>query len=82
MELKLTGKRVLVTGASIGLGLHFAQILARSGAEATLAARRFSKVQEVAEEIRADGYGAEALELDATNNIALKKAFSANSYDA
>ncbi|MGA0929559.1 MAG: 2-deoxy-D-gluconate 3-dehydrogenase, partial [bacterium] len=29
MELTLTGKRVLVTGASSGLGLHFAQVLAR-----------------------------------------------------
>ena len=75
MELKLTGKRVLVTGASSGLGLHFAQVLARSGAEVTLTARRFSKVQEAAEEIRADGYMAEALELDVTNNIAVKKAF-------
>ena len=82
MELKLTCKPVLVTGASIGLRLHFAQILARSGAEVTLAVQSFSKVQEIAEEFRADGYGAEALELDATNNIALKKAFSANSYDA
>ena len=81
MELKLTGKRVIVTGASSGLGLHFAQILARSGAEVTLAARRFSKVQEAAEEIRADGYMAEALELDVTNNIAVKKAFLADPYD-
>ena len=56
-------------------GAYFAQILARSGAEVILAARKFSKVQEVAEEICADGYGAEALELDATNNIAVKKAF-------
>ena len=75
MELKLTGKRVLITGASIGLGLYFAHILARTFAEVTLAVQSFSKVQEVAEEIRADGYGAEALELDATNNIAVKKAF-------
>ena len=82
MELKLTGKLVLITGASIGLGLYFAHILARSGAEVTLAVQSFSKVREVAEEIRADGYGAEALELDATNNIAVKKAFSADSYDA
>ena len=60
MELTLKGKRVLVTGASSGLGLHFAQILARSGADVILAARRFSKVQKAAEEIRVDGYAAEA----------------------
>ncbi|MDA0857174.1 MAG: SDR family NAD(P)-dependent oxidoreductase, partial [Proteobacteria bacterium] len=81
MELTLTGKRVLVTGASSGLGLHFAQVLARSGAEVTLAARRFSKVQKAAEEIRLDGYAGEALELDVTDKISVTKAFSADHYD-
>ncbi|MEL0325947.1 MAG: SDR family NAD(P)-dependent oxidoreductase, partial [Burkholderiaceae bacterium] len=81
MELTLTGKRVLVTGASSGLGLHFAQVLARSGAEVTLAARRFSKVQKAAEEIRVNGYVAEALELDVTDNISITEAFSADPYD-
>ena len=81
MELTLTGKRVLVTGASSGLGLHFAQVLARSGAEVTLAARRFSKVQKAAEEIRVNGYVAAALELDVTDQISVTKAFSVDPYD-
>ena len=63
MELKLTGKRVLITGASIGLGLYFAHILARSGAEVTLAVHevlaKFKKLQKSS--VR-NGYGAEALE--------------------
>jgi NAD(P)-dependent dehydrogenase (short-subunit alcohol dehydrogenase family) len=81
MELTLIGKRVLVTGASSGLGLHFAEVLARAGAEVTLAARRFSKVQKAAEKIRVDGYVAEALELDVTDKISVTKAFSADPYD-
>jgi len=40
MELRLDGKRALITGASSGLGLHFAALLAGAGAEVTLAARR------------------------------------------
>ena len=81
MDLTLHGKRVLVTGASSGLGLHFAQILARSGAEVTLSARRLNKVQEAAEEIRKAGHVAEAIELDVRDNSSVTKAFLADPYD-
>ena len=81
MELTLHGKRVLITGASSGLGLHFAQILARSGAEVTLSARRLNKVQETAEEIRKRGHVAEAMELDVRDNSSVTKAFLADPYD-
>jgi NAD(P)-dependent dehydrogenase (short-subunit alcohol dehydrogenase family) len=40
MDLSLTGKRALVTGASGGLGLHFARVLAGPAPQVTLAARR------------------------------------------
>ena len=39
MDLALTGRRALVTGASSGLGLGCAQALAAEGAEVTLVAR-------------------------------------------
>ena len=81
MELTLHGKRVLITGASSGLILHFAQILARSGAEVTLSARRLNKVQEAAEEIRKGGHVAEAMELDVRDNSCVTKAFLADPYD-
>ncbi|HEV2263151.1 MAG TPA: SDR family oxidoreductase [Stellaceae bacterium] len=38
-DFSLTGKRALVTGASRGLGLHFAQVLAGAGADVALMAR-------------------------------------------
>ncbi|MGE3295477.1 MAG: SDR family NAD(P)-dependent oxidoreductase [Geminicoccaceae bacterium] len=41
----LTGKVALVTGASGGLGLHFARTLAEAGAKVALAARRMEQLE-------------------------------------
>jgi NAD(P)-dependent dehydrogenase (short-subunit alcohol dehydrogenase family) len=62
--ISLAGKRALVTGASGGLGAHFARLLARAGARVALGARRLAKCEEIAAEIRASGGEAIALRLD------------------
>lgn len=49
----LAGKRVLVTGASSGLGAHFALLLAGQGAKVAAAARRTDRLSELAQ--RASG---------------------------
>jgi NAD(P)-dependent dehydrogenase (short-subunit alcohol dehydrogenase family) len=49
---RLAGKRALVTGASSGLGAHFATVLAAHGADVVLAARRLDALEAVAERIR------------------------------
>lgn len=46
----LDGKRILVTGASSGLGAHFARLLAGKGALVAAAARRTERLQELARE--------------------------------
>ena len=51
----LKGRSALVTGASSGLGRHFAQVLSRAGADVVLAARRLDRLQSLAAEIEADG---------------------------
>ena len=51
----LTNKTALVTGASSGLGQHFAHVLADAGAYVVLAARRLDRLEEVAESIEKRG---------------------------
>ena len=63
----LSGQVALVTGASSGLGLRFAKVLASCGAKVALAARRLDRLEALAAEIRADGGEAVAIEMDATN---------------
>jgi NAD(P)-dependent dehydrogenase (short-subunit alcohol dehydrogenase family) len=64
MEQTLAGQVAFVTGASGGLGAHFAQLLARQGAAVALAARRIEMVQAGAEAINAAGGKAIAIRLD------------------
>jgi len=49
----LAGSIALVTGASSGLGCHFATVLARAGASVALAARRIEPLEDLARSIEA-----------------------------
>jgi len=82
MELRLDGKRALITGASSGLGLHFAALLAGAGAEVTLAARRLDRVEAEAEKLRQKGLAAKAAALDVTSTESIAALFEAGpAYD-
>ena len=63
----LSGKRALITGASSGLGLHFAQTLAAAGAAVILTARRSDRLSAVAEAINSGGGCATVIALDVTD---------------
>lgn len=63
----LSGEVALVTGASSGLGLRFAKVLAKCGAKVALAARRLDRLEALAEEIRSEGGEAVAIAMDATD---------------
>ena len=60
-------KSALVTGASSGLGLHFARLLARHGVSVVLAARREAEIEAASAEIREQGGDASAAVLDVTD---------------
>jgi 3-oxoacyl-[acyl-carrier protein] reductase len=64
MDLQLTGKTALVTGASRGIGRAIALGLAREGVKTAIAARRVNLLEELAQEI-ASARGAEPLVIEA-----------------
>ncbi|MCZ4589331.1 glucose 1-dehydrogenase [Rhodococcus opacus] len=54
-KFRLDGRVAIVTGASSGLGVAFAQALAEAGADIVLAARRVDKLADTAALVRATG---------------------------
>jgi NAD(P)-dependent dehydrogenase (short-subunit alcohol dehydrogenase family) len=63
----LEGRNVLLTGASAGLGLHFAHTLAQAGAKLALGARRVERLDELSAELRKGGAQVESVALDVTD---------------
>jgi len=74
MTPDLSGRTALVTGASSGLGRHFALVLARAGARVAIGARRMDRLVSLAEEIRAAGAEALLVELDVTDGDSIEQA--------
>jgi len=62
----LAGEVALVTGASSGIGRHFAKLLAAAGAKVALAARRVDRLTEAAHDIAAAGGMSLPISLDVT----------------
>ena len=73
---RLEGKTALVTGASSGLGAHFARVLADAGAQVVLAARRVERLQSLVQELEGKGQHAESVPLDVTQAASVEDAFA------
>lgn len=71
----LSGRNFLVTGASSGLGQHFARILARHGAALLLGARRVDRLRALSEQILKAGGKAIPVKLDVTDRGSIQAAF-------
>ena len=73
----LSGQVALVTGASSGLGVRFAEVVAANGAAVVLAARRLDRIEAVKARIEAAGGRAVAVVADVTDRAAMRGAFDA-----
>ena len=76
----LAGRHALVTGASSGLGAHFARLLAAHGVTVTLAARRVGPMQALADDIARAGGAAEILALDVMDTGAIADTLAGRSF--
>jgi NAD(P)-dependent dehydrogenase (short-subunit alcohol dehydrogenase family) len=73
----LSGKVALVTGASSGLGVHFAKTLAEAGASVIVAARRADRLASLQAELSKGGGKAHAVDLDVQSGESIAAAFDA-----
>ena len=74
MNFDLTGHTAFVTGATSGLGRHFAKILSGAGAAVALAGRRRDRLDAVKREIEENGGRAAAVVLDVTDETRISPA--------
>ena len=72
----LENRTALVTGASSGLGRHFAGVLAEAGAHVVLAARRVDRLELLAQEIESRGGKALPVAMDVTSEDSVIGAFA------
>ncbi|MFQ5935761.1 MAG: SDR family NAD(P)-dependent oxidoreductase [Acidiferrobacterales bacterium] len=73
----VSGRTALVTGASSGLGQHFALTLVRADTKVVLAARRRERLEALAKQIRSEGGQAFAVTMDVTDAASVRQAFEA-----
>lgn len=72
MSNNITGKVVVITGASSGLGEASARLLSAQGAIVVLGARRVERIQSLADELTRQGGLALARTTDVTNQLEVK----------
>jgi NAD(P)-dependent dehydrogenase (short-subunit alcohol dehydrogenase family) len=76
-SFSVAGQVALVTGASSGIGLHLAEVLAAAGAKVALAARRADRLEAACAAIRERGGACLPVSLDVTSRDSIVKALAA-----
>ncbi len=73
---RITGKAIVITGGSSGIGEATARLLAQRGARVLLTARRVNKLEAIQRDLASAGHSVEIYELDVTNRQAVEQAKS------
>jgi NAD(P)-dependent dehydrogenase (short-subunit alcohol dehydrogenase family) len=79
-SIDLSGQVALVTGATSGLGAHFAALLAECGAKVVLTGRRVDRLEELAAQIRESGGECVPITLDMTDRESIHSAIDQAEY--
>lgn len=77
MTDRLDGRTAFVSGASSGLGAHFAEVLANAGARIALAARRRERIEALATQLDRPGQPSAAFVCDVANLASIRAAVAA-----
>ncbi len=75
MNRNLKGKRILITGASRGMGAELARLCAKAGARLALVARSKTELENLASELTTLGADAKAFPTDITCNLERENLF-------
>ena len=70
LDLNLTGKTAVVTGASSGIGRAISEAMAEAGANLVLVGRDAARLQETVDAVRARGVEAEPVVVELTDDAA------------
>ena len=71
----ISNKTVIVTGASSGLGVTFAEFLAERGANVAITARRIEKLNDLNKRLIENGFSSVPVQCDVTNSNQVKELF-------
>jgi NAD(P)-dependent dehydrogenase (short-subunit alcohol dehydrogenase family) len=67
----MTRKIALITGGNKGIGLETARQLAKQGLTVIITSRDPAKGEKAAQQLRSEGFDAESVELDVTNDASV-----------
>jgi NAD(P)-dependent dehydrogenase (short-subunit alcohol dehydrogenase family) len=74
MDFDLKGRAAFITGATSGLGRHFAHVLSKAGAAVAITGRRKDRLQAVREEVEKAGGRCTAIAMDVTDAAQIPRA--------
>ncbi len=77
MDLGMTGRVAIITGAGSGIGASAARVLAQEGVSVVIADIDFGKAEAVADALQSEGLKAMAIRVDVTNTASVENMVSA-----